>query len=350
MTVEHRPQYFAPRHSSPPRGGTVRAWLREFAPHDWLVLGYLTMLNFVVALSASHPNKDISQARVLVLLGTYAVIAGTVRAKVFTNPFLAPFAYRLAAMFCVELTYFAFADLLPVVNSTSLDSQLYHLDMRLFGVEPAMFMDQFVTPLTTEWFSFFYFGYFFALAGHVLTILFLSRRTALLGHFSLGLLLVFCIGHSLYLVVPGYGPYKAMPEMFAHPFPPGVWWNMVADIVRESGAQKDIFPSLHTAAPTFMLLFSFHHRDQVPFRFTWPVMAFFTVNIVTATMFLRWHYVIDVIAGLLLAGTAHAVSVYVTRRECTRRETLGLSPLWPEWFTPVGESREREDALPVPGQ
>jgi hypothetical protein len=348
MTVHHHHQLYA--HSPAPGSRTagLRRWLTELAPHDWLVLGYLFMLNVVVSLAPAHPHKWVSLGRVFVLLTTYGLIAGTVRARKFTQPVLAPFMYRVAALFCVELTYFAFAELLPVVNAASLDYELYQLDLRLFGVEPAMYFDRFVTPSTTEWFSFFYFGYFFVLGAHVLPILFLSRRIALLGHFAMGMLLVFCIGHTLYLIVPGYGPYKAMPEMFQNAFPPGIWWNMTADIVAESGAQKDIFPSLHTAGPTFILLFSFHHRDQMPFRYTWPLVAFFTTNIVLATMFLRWHYVIDVVAGLMLAGVAHALAVRIIKRECARREALGLTPLWPEWFTPVSEGRS--PALPVPGE
>jgi hypothetical protein len=315
----------------------------ELAPHDWLVLGYLLLLNILVAIAPSHPDKLPSLARVFVLLAAYALTATTVRGKVFRHPFLAPLAYRIAAMSCVNLTYFTFAELLPVVNSASLDHELYALDMVLFGFEPAMWLDQFVTASTTEWFSFFYYGYFFVLAAHVLPILFLTRKVAALGHFALGLLLVFCVGHTLYMIVPGFGPFKAMPEMFQNAFPSGVWWDLVEDIVSEGGAQKDIFPSLHTAAPTFILLFSFHHREELPYRFTWPVVAFFTVNIVGATMFLRWHYVIDVIAGLILAGFAHAAAVHLTRRECQRRANLGLTPLWPEWFVPVGlEAPERE--------
>jgi membrane-associated phospholipid phosphatase len=252
----------------------------------------------------------------------------------------------------VEGTYFLFADLLPVVNHHSLDHELYHLDLMLFGAEPAMLFDGFVTHATTEWFAFFYYGYFFVLAMHVLPILFLSRRRRVLGQFGLGMLLVFCIGHTLYLFVPGYGPYKAMPEVFANQLPPGAWWSMTTELVARSGAQKDIFPSLHTAAPTFILLFSFYHRRQYPFRFTWPVVAFFVVNIILATMFLRWHYVIDVIAGLLLALLAHVLSVRITRREHARRQLRGLTPIWPEWFRPVPEWPQPPHAtrMPSPGE
>jgi membrane-associated phospholipid phosphatase len=148
------------------------------------------------------------------------------------------------------------------------------------------------------------------------------------------MIVLFCVGHTLYMFVPGYGPYKAMPELFARELTPGPWWDITKGLVAQSGAQKDIFPSLHTAAPTFILLFSFHRRGELPFRYTWPVVGFFAANIVIATMFLRWHYVIDVVAGLLLAVFAHTASVWLTDREIARRGSLGLGPVWPEWSLP----------------
>src|SRR5262249_48341707 len=152
------------------------------------------------------------------------------------------------------------------------DDALYRLDMQLFGVEPAVAMDRIVGPVTTEWFAFFYFGYFFLLALHVVPILFLSKRPQVLGEFTFGMLFVFCCGAIGYMLVPGYGPYRAMPHAFPHAFPSGMWLDLVMEAVREGGAQKDIFPSLHTAAPTFIALFSFRHRYEIPFRYSWPLV------------------------------------------------------------------------------
>ena len=84
--------------------------------------------------------------------------------------------YRIGIYGTVQQTYFFFKHLLPVVNPGTLDHQLYALDQLLFGFEPAVWLDQFVTPLTTEWFAFFYFCYFFLLAAHVLPILFGARE------------------------------------------------------------------------------------------------------------------------------------------------------------------------------
>jgi membrane-associated phospholipid phosphatase len=140
---------------------------------------------------------------------------------------------------------------------------------------------------------------------------------------------LFCVGHVVYMLVPGYGPYRAMADHFQNGLPPGLWLDMVVSTVSSGGAQKDIFPSLHTAFPTFVALLSFRHRHRFPFSLSWPIVTLVALNIIIATMFLRWHYVIDVVAGLALAGAALAASSYLTRAELPKRDARGLMPVWP---------------------
>jgi membrane-associated phospholipid phosphatase len=225
-----------------------------------------------------------------------------------------------------------FATFLPVVNPNSLDLELYQLDLTLFGFEPALYMDRLVGPITTEWFAFFYFSYFMILAAHLFPILFFGKDKKLVAEFCLGLLLMLCLGHTGYMLVPGFGPHQAIAQEFHNQLPSGMWLDAVMTTVASGGAQKDIFPSLHTAAPTFLALFSLRHRDRLPFRYTWPIVAFFAVNIIFATMYLRWHYVIDVIAGLFLATGSLLGTVALQRREFPRRAALGLMPSWPVFF------------------
>ncbi len=314
------------------REGVLHRVVREMAPHDWLVLAYMVVLNVAVLRAAPGPARVESQERVAAMLVFLIGVLVLVRGRVLRHSFFAPLLYRLAIYGTVQLSYFFLAVLLPLVNSSSLDVQLYHLDMRFFGVEPALYMDRLINPVTTEWFAFFYFAYFFVLAMHVIPILMGSRQQRLLGEFALGMIAVFCIGHTVYMIVPGFGPHEAMADQFHHAFPHGMWVDMVMRTVAEGGAQKDIFPSLHTAAPTYIALFSFRHRDKLPFKYTWPIVAFFAVNIIGATMFLRWHYVIDVVAGLVLSSAALLGTVMVTRWELARRANNALDPSWPIFF------------------
>ncbi|HVJ14583.1 MAG TPA: phosphatase PAP2 family protein [Polyangiaceae bacterium] len=304
-------------------------WLTEFSAHDWLVFVYLIILNVAGLMAPEHPLKAQCQLEVGGLLAALLIVLVLVRGKLLRDLWAAPILYRLAIYGTVQMSYFVFRNYLPVVNPRSLDLDLHQLSLRYFGFEPAILMDRIVTPTTTEWFSFFYFGYFFVLAVHVIPILFLVRRQRVLGEFAMGMLVIFCIGHVLYMCVPGYGPYRAMAGEFHQAFPSGLWLDNVMSTVASAGAQKDIFPSLHTGAPTFITLFSYRHRATLPFRYTWAVLAFFTLNIIIATMFLRWHYVIDVVAGVLVAVFGRWISERVTDRELARRERLGLTANWP---------------------
>jgi membrane-associated phospholipid phosphatase len=321
--------------------------LASVALQDLFVCTYLVALNVAVALAPSGPTKGDVALRVGGLLAVLLVVVGAVRSGLLRHGFWAPLLYRVALYGGVQISYFFFRELLPLVNPRSVDRELHELGVALFGAEPAVLLDAVVTPATTEWFAFFYFGYFFVLATHVLPILFLAREPQRLGEFTFGLVFVFSVGHTLYMLVPGFGPYKAVADSFHNTLPDGLWLDVVMQTVAESGAQKDIFPSLHTAAPTFIALFAFRHRERAPYRYTWPVIAFFAVNIIIATMFLRWHWVVDVVAGLTLAAVAQALSARATRWEIERRARAGLGPTWPAFTAgPFSTSRRPEPPPP----
>ncbi|HLK37601.1 MAG TPA: hypothetical protein VKU41_12665, partial [Polyangiaceae bacterium] len=57
-------------------------------------------------------------------------------------------------------------------------------------------------------------------------------------------------------------------------------------------------------------------------------VAAFATQIIGATMFLRWHYLVDVMAGLILATTASVLGHRIADWERGRRERLGVQPAW----------------------
>jgi hypothetical protein len=78
----------------------------------------------------------------------------------------------------------------------------------------------------------------------------------------------------------------------------------------------------------FTLLAFRYRREFLPFRYSWRVVAFCTSQIIIATMFLRWHYLIDICAGVALAALAVSVADRAVRWDDARRERLGLAPAW----------------------
>jgi membrane-associated phospholipid phosphatase len=230
-------------------------------------------------------------------------------------------------MFCsIGGSYFALAPLLPALNSRLVDGELLRIDNLLFGATPAMWLQPFVSPTSVEWFAFFYYSYYALLGLFVVgTLLFDSgqRRYELL----LSTALVFSIGHIGYTFVPGAGPY-ACPELhFERALVGGIWWDRVESAVKAAGAQYDIFPSLHTGVSVLMGLHALRYRHTAPFRWCWRLTSFWVANIVISTVFLRWHYGIDLIAGMALAYGAQRIARAFWPSEGAR-ETSGLQLVW----------------------
>ena len=311
---------------------SVAAWLslvvREMAVVDWITVAYFFCVLFALA-TGTGPGRPECIRTTLEQLVVFVIGLGLTRGRILRpGTTIHGLVYRASLYFACFLSYFMLKEILPAVSSRTVDSSLFAFDLRVFGFEPSLVWDRFVNVQTVEWFAFFYFGYFFLLALHVLPIMLATKDMDVLSHFCLGIFLVFLPGHLIYMMVPGYGPHTYLAGEFHNELHGGLFWALVEATVKASGAQKDIFPSLHTAAPTFFAIFGWYHRDRMPFRVTWPLVALFVSQIIIATMFLRWHYLIDIFAGLALATFAGVVSRKVTIWEQSRRAQQGKSPIF----------------------
>jgi hypothetical protein len=329
----------------PARATGLRSAVAELAVQDWFLAAYFFVLTCAVAFGSGENRAESLQWVALDILVFVAGVGLTRGGIIPRGTFANNLVYRLSLFVAFQASYFQLRLILPTVSSRVLDADILAFDLKTFGYEPAMAWDRFVNPSTTEWFAFFYFSYFFLLATHVLPMVLADRNSKRLAHFSLGMFAVYVFGHIGYMLVPGFGPYHHLAGQFEHSIDGGLFWKLVIATVEGAGAQKDIFPSLHTAAPTFFAIFSFMHRRTMPFRYTWPVMTFFASQIILATMFLRWHWLIDVVAGFTLATTAAFVSRKVIDWEWTRRARLGLPTVFQplSWPRSAAEPNETSD-------
>ena len=302
----------------------------RLAAQDWLLLAYLTVL-LVQVLLGSGPRRHTAIQCVLMDFAVWVAVLGATRTRLLADrPRVASVLYRSGIGFPVLASFLQLQYILPTAGRHPLDAQLYAFDLRVFGVEPAQAWDRFVAPGTTEWFAFFYYGYFFLIAVHVLPMLGAAKSGRFLAKFSFGFIWLYCVGHALYTFVPAYGPYSFLAHELHHPLEGSFWWPLVRRAVDsvDGGARTDVFPSLHTAMPTYLSIFSFLERKRMPFKLTWLPLSLFTTQIIGATMFLRWHYLIDICAGLTLAVSAILMSRVALRWD-DARELQGGGPPWP---------------------
>lgn len=302
----------------------------NLAAQDWLLLVYLAVLLVQVVLG--HGSRRTTAIECVSLdLAVWTGALALTRSTLLSNyPRVTSIVYRAGIGIPVLASFLQLQWILPTAGRPPVDAQLYAFDMRVFGVEPALAWDRFVSPASTEWFAFFYYGYFFLIAVHVIPMLAMARSSAFLARFSFGFIALYCIGHALYGFVPAYGPYAYLGSDFQHTLQGSTWWRLVRSAVDsvDGGARTDVFPSLHTALPTFLSLFSFLERRRMPFRITWLPLSLFTTQIIGATMFLRWHYLADICAGITLAvGSILLSRVAVLWDEARTRR--GGAAVWP---------------------
>jgi hypothetical protein len=316
------------------------AFVNSWASQDWLLIGYLSAILVALAFGKGN-NRGECIVHIAADLGAFMFVLALVRFQLLRwgGP-ASSILYRLAVLATLLGTFFQLREILPAVSPWSMDARIYAFDLRVFGVEPSVFFDRYVNQTTTEWFAFFYFLYFLVLSIHVLPVLFWLRDDQAVARFGTGFLMIFLTAHLLYMVVPGYGPYWYLHDTFQHELHGPTFWPLVRETVDAGGAQKDIFPSLHTAVPTFIAILSFRVRRYIPFKYTWPVMAFVATQIIIATLFLRWHYLVDVVAGLILATTAAFLGPYIADWEMVRRERMGIQPAWTPLSYPWSKSSD----------
>jgi membrane-associated phospholipid phosphatase len=88
-----------------------------------------------------------------------------------------------------------------------------------------------------------------------------------------------------------------MPEAFNHPLTGG-WLTHFNDVVVRRGSNRvDVFPSLHVAVSAFILGFD---RRFATWRYRLYLVP--AVGLWVSTIYLRFHYGVDVLGGFALAA------------------------------------------------
>ena len=212
--------------------------------------------------------------------------------------------------FLILLMYYSLWD-----NSTGLvatydrDKELIALDERLFGFQASVALQRFVSPPLTAWMDF---AYFF----HVLNIplvacfIYLARPRRRFREMMTGLIVVCFFGFLGYFAVPAIGPMYTLRDQFTIPLqaPLGLF-NRQMELMDFARIPRDVFPSMHVAISFLVWLYAYRNSR----RLFW-VLAPLILSLWVSTIYLRYHYLIDVLAGLILAPLCFWLSNFLFAR------------------------------------
>ena len=209
------------------------------------------------------------------------------------------------AIFTIAVAPFSFLMLsfvVPYANPFHGERLLYDVDNLLFlGANPNVLLDAIAWPPLTELLTLVYSAYYGIPLVLLVVFLAQTRHDAVARGTFLVLLCLY--GSYLgYFVIPATGPNLnragLYPAHFADPMP-GVWFaeRIRASLLEAEWIKHDCWPSGHTALSWTCLLVAKREGSHLAFR----ILLVPVVLLIFSTMYLRYHYVIDVICGYGLA-------------------------------------------------
>lgn len=205
----------------------------------------------------------------------------------------------VCAFLAVEMnvSYQSMAGAVPAIRTVRFDDELLALDRLFLGETPSRLLASLATPWLTELMSLCYILFMPLLFFSLLRYFF--RRRELLGEFYSGVFTVYGLGFLGYLLVPAAGPLLTYPDLFNVTLSGGLITSLNHAMVIHGSNRVDVWPSLHCAVSAFILGFAWrHHRNE----FRWLLLPI--IGLWVSTLYLRYHYFIDVISGFVLAAFA----------------------------------------------
>lgn len=257
----------------------------------WLCVGHAVIITLVVLLAKL--DRPVSQS-------PRRPVSPSSRSPVSPSPPLrvSSVIHDWYPVALIGLTYKELTYLIPRIHPRDFDAVLASIDHRIFGVHPTVWLEQFTWPALTEVLQLTYSTYYFLPI--VLGVVLWKTNSLEKFHFFVFIVVLgFYVSYLGYIAVPAIGPrfLPSIAEAQTTPLTGLLFFQPVRRMLDSAeGITRDCFPSGHTELTLLVLYYArkFHRRT-----FWWLLP--FGVGIVLSTVYLRYHYVVDVAAGALVA-------------------------------------------------
>lgn len=279
-------------------------------PVDVLTFGFLTFLFITTAIfSRQVPNAHL-------ILCLYASLAAALFLLIYLrkklNSKTLDIIYALIfPIIALVLIFDSLGSLIQYINPVKYDELLINMDYMIFKVHPTVALERFISPVLTEILQFAYTSYYFlpVILGVALKI---KGKEAEFDRMIFLVLLCFFLSYIGYFLVPAVGPRYTMNHLQGTELH-GIFLRDKIDSILNNleGIKSDAFPSGHTAV-TLVVLYTARRFQKKIFWVFLPVV----LALLVSTVYLRYHYAVDVIAGILLS----ALTVYAGEKFYNRRE------------------------------
>jgi hypothetical protein len=309
----------------------LKRLFRRLHPGDQTLLVLLTLSIVVCVVRwpvVGAPLTPIAAALIGLFVGLVVV---TVVLTYWEDQPWVPFVRAVVTVAVVFSLYTALGKLGVVAMPYLADAALSRADSWLFGFDPSLAIQPFQTPARVEFLSFVY--------ALFIPYIYLSLFLGCVGKPALerdqyltGWVFTYAISYLGYIFVPAHGPLVFQADQYDVALKGGFFFRVVELGNEATGGLQGVFPSLHVGCSVYLCLSDL--RKNLLRGLTYlPVVALIYV----ATIFLRFHYVVDLIAGTIIPVVCIPLGERVVSRWASKRQSAGLAAL------PGGEA----DVVPI---
>lgn len=286
------------------------AWIGRIRLEEWLYIGFFLVLCLISLMEGEFLivlYKDRFTWAFILLIG--ALLTWKLHRALWRMDRLAwsPLADEMRSSFWVLRDLFnlfmcvtMYSSLARILNLFPLkDDWLIKADLWLFGTHPALLLEPLIHPWLTRASVIAYLSLFAYLP--ILTWDFLRRdQRRAMREFMAALGLAMFFGYLGYVAVPAIGPAYTLAEQFKTKLWANQYMNLTQGALQAAidanRIDRDCFPSMHTCLAVLALIFAWRHA-----RGWFWVFLPFVLGLIFSTVYLRYHYVVDLFAGLALA-------------------------------------------------
>ncbi len=199
--------------------------------------------------------------------------------------------------FAMAISFYSLTSAIHLIGVASADQMLTNWDTGLLGAPAARYFLAIEHPWLTEcmmaaYLFFFYYLVFGPL--HYWRHDLVRFRNCFVGLFTL-----YALGFLGYSLFPAGGPHL---DVTLAPLHGGPLTTFMLPLINAGSNQVDVFPSIHAAASLYLLLFDWRH-----YRRRFWILLVPTAALWVSTVYLRYHYVVDLVAGLAVTLVAVVV-------------------------------------------
>lgn len=273
--------------------------LRKLRPADTITIGFAT---FLFCLTVFFYRQIPAAPFLLVIYASLMAFPFALVRICHITPTLTVIRDIVFPVVSILIIFDSLGQVVHFVNPQDIDHILIRLDYQIFGFHPTVALERIMHPLLTDLLQIAYTTYYFLQIAIGVSLWRQGRHEAF-NYFVFMILLCFYLSYAGYLLFPALGPRYAMAHLQTADLPGSVISSAIQGALNQlEGVKRDAFPSGHTGIAVTALVLAWQ-LDRRLFRiFLVPVIL-----LVAATVYCRYHYVIDVIGGLLLVVVTFAI-------------------------------------------